>query len=436
MTETAKPFGLKPSTWKSLSIAILLTCGFVISYSIAVMLGIVTIQGTPEAPVDIIDFDIFYLVGQMFWDGNLSQAYDFKALHAEQVARTGATDLMTWSYPPQFDLVVAVLGLLPQALSYLLFVSLSLVGYIHVMRRLAGGYSGAVLVAIAPSLFIVARNGQNGLLTGALIGMFCLLFLQRRSLAGLPLGLMIIKPHLAVGISVLSLVTWSWKTMAVGAAVVAASVLAATMAFGPGIWQTFLDGAAQASAFMWEGYFPAFYMTSVFAMLTTLGVSPDTAMAAQVAVALLAVAAIVVAWKAGVTRKTLAGVAVLASVIISPYNYGYDLPILGIALALLFPVIDRSGATLEKALLFGLAWTATGWGAMRNSMRLWQSDTPVIDGPDPVPSLAGLAMLLLVLLVFNIVRRDFAGRANGQPRPGMASRGGAVSQFSISSTAS
>ncbi len=420
MTETEKQFGLHATTWRTLGIAIMLTCGFIISYATAVLLGIVTPKVPEGAPLDIIDFQIFHLVGQMIWDGQLAQAYDFPTLHAIQVARTGSTDFMTWSYPPQFDLVVAVLGLLPRALSYFLFTTLTLAGFLFVLRKLAGSYNAAVLAAIAPSLFIAARSGQNGFLTGGLIGLFCLLMLQRKTLAGLPLGLLIIKPHLAVGISALVLVTRSWKIIALGAVVVALSFAAATLAFGPGIWRTFLDGAAQTSGFLWQEYFPAFYMTSAFAVVSSFGFSTGTAMKVQIAVAIIALIVIVAVHRARAPRRVQVGVAVLVSVIISPYNYGYDLPMLGVALALLFPIVDRSGIGVEKAAVFVLAWTATGWGALRNSMRLAQSENHATYGADPVPSLAGIAIFILVLIILNIVRRELAPRRiAAQLRPGM-----------------
>ena len=47
-----------------------------------------------------------------------------------------------------------------------------------------------------PAMAITIGCGQNGFLTGALIGLVCLNVERRQLLAGLALGAMVIKPHL------------------------------------------------------------------------------------------------------------------------------------------------------------------------------------------------------------------------------------------------
>ena len=96
----------------------------------------------------------------------------------------GTRGFLLWSYPPQFIFVAAGLALLPAGLSYLIFVSLSFVAYLLVLRHIASPYSSATLFAIAPALFAVIICGQNGFLTGSLAGLFFLAFLKNRSTAG------------------------------------------------------------------------------------------------------------------------------------------------------------------------------------------------------------------------------------------------------------
>jgi len=63
------------------------------------------------------------------------------------------------------------------------------------------------------------------------------------------------------------------------------------------------------------------------------------------------------------TRRLL-GVAVLASLSISPYNYDYDLCSLAIALALLIPDVTRFASRNEMVALVVASWLATGAGMM------------------------------------------------------------------------
>jgi hypothetical protein len=49
-------------------------------------------------------------------------------------------------------------------------------------------------------------------------------------------------------------------------------------------------------------------------------------------------------------------------VLISPYAYDYDLPVLGIGLALLLPEIVQFGSERERATIYGLIFIAEIYG--------------------------------------------------------------------------
>jgi hypothetical protein len=149
-----------------------------------------------EGSRPLVDFDMFHLVGQMFWRGELHHAYRFETLLEAQRTMTGRDSFMPWTYPPQFDLLVVPLALMPLWLAYGLFTATTLLAYLAVLKRLSGEHLPLVLFITFPALTITIACGQNGFLTGTLIGLACLWIERGRSLAGLPLGLMIIKPHL------------------------------------------------------------------------------------------------------------------------------------------------------------------------------------------------------------------------------------------------
>src|SRR5690606_10384775 len=134
------------------------------------------------------------------------------------------------------------LASIPVGISYLLFISASFIFYLLILRRISGDYLSGVLIAILPVVILMMRTGQNGFLTGALVGWFLLAFAERRYSAGVPLGLMVIKPHLAAGIALLALLGKRWMAMVVAAVIVLVSLAAATMAFGLAIWPAFLGG--------------------------------------------------------------------------------------------------------------------------------------------------------------------------------------------------
>src|SRR5262245_5386935 len=60
------------------------------------------------------DFSAFHIVAQHIWRGDLSLTYQFSEFSKMQAeASGGLTSFMPWTYPPQFDLLLAPFGVLP-----------------------------------------------------------------------------------------------------------------------------------------------------------------------------------------------------------------------------------------------------------------------------------------------------------------------------------
>lgn len=87
---------------------------------------------------ELSDFDAFYITAQQVLRGQLDLVYRFETLTKLQAeAYNGATSFMPWTYPPQFDLLVAPFALLPTGVAYLLFVTATLTIYLLTHRAIA-----------------------------------------------------------------------------------------------------------------------------------------------------------------------------------------------------------------------------------------------------------------------------------------------------------
>jgi len=353
----------------------------------------------------IVDFDAFYIVGQLAQRGELASAYHFPAMRAAQTELSGTDSFMPWTYPPQFDLVVALLPLLPRGLSYGLFIALTFTAWLIMLRALSGRYFAAVLLATAPAIIVGLRIGQNGFLTGALVGGFCLLLLRGRgTLAGVPLGLMVIKPHLGIGLGVLALAQCRWRTLGVALAIVALSSALATLVFGPSIWLAFRAGVDEAGGFLAQGLYPLFRMSSLYAALHRLGVDPETAIYAQIVLAVLALAIIARLSRRAELRLALAA-ACLLTLVISPYTYDYDMTIFGIGLALAAPDIIERCTPVQRLVLLALSWVSCGWGLMQVQFAGGMEPAARVAYLDGVPSVGGFTYpLMLGLAVWFCLR--------------------------------
>lgn len=350
-----------------------------------------------------IDFDDFHLVARLLWLGEIRSAYHLQTLSAFQKSLSGLEGFLPWTYPPQFVLLLAPLALLPLGLAYLLFTGASLAAYLAVLKRIAGNSFVPVLIITFPALLITIRCGQNGFLTGTLIGLACLGFAGRRSIAGLPLGLMVIKPHLAVAFSLYAVINRRWGAVLTAAATVLLSTVLVTAVLGFGIWPAFFGGIREAGIFLSEGFYQLFRMVSLYAAFRALGVPSAFAMAIQLVVACLSLAGVICASRYLAPRQAL-GVTAIASVLISPYVYDYDLPIFAIGLALLHDDIVQFASARERLAVYGLIAFSSGFG-LAQAFRLRGREL----SPDIPPwALAGLTLLAAASLILRVLLRSVA----------------------------
>lgn len=393
-----------PFTRLRLAVAIVLVLALLATVS-AIFFQAPQLVGSSKV---LTDYDAFYVAGRLALEGNADQAYRLDTMFAAQEAFTGKRSFMPWTYPPPFTLFVAALASLPIGVGFLLFISLSFAFYLYVVHRIAGRFTPGVLMVMLPTLLLLTRTGQNGFLTGGLIGLFLLAFLQRKPGAGLPLGLMVIKPHLAVGITVMTLAERRWQSVAIAALTVIALLLTSTAALGPDVWRGFIDGIAESGSFLRDGYYPLFRMTSLYATAHTLGTGASAALAIQAAGALSAVAALLWLWRRGTSGNRLAAAICCVSLFVSPYNYDYDLTLLGLAVAFVLPELAERTRPSEQTALFVLTWIATGYGL---GVSLFVPEDTVIRLGDPKSGARSLSlmapMLLLVIgAAIAVLRRD------------------------------
>lgn len=353
----------------------------------------VRIMSSPsDAPIS--DFDFFHAGARAALDGNMVQAYDENWFRAHQ-QRIYNRDLRgPWSYPPPFGLMVSPLGMVDRGLALLIFMQATLIAYLLTLRRLAGDWLPTALLLMSGPIVAVILFGQNGLLTGTLGGLACLGLAGRRRWAGIPLGLLIIKPHLALGFAVYVIASRDWRSFWTAGATAAAAAGLATLVFGLAVWPAFLAAASFASAKLPTGYFPLYRMVSTYAAARTLGAAHDGALVAQAVSAMLAVAAIILAQRRLPAAQAI-GVTAFATLMISPYAFDYDLMIAGAGLALLLPDLARLGRPTERSALYTVFIATVCYGLARQMLHPTSQSL----------SLAAIGMWTCLLLIWRMLDR-------------------------------
>lgn len=309
------------------------------------------------------DFNSFHIAGSLAAQGHAEGAYDIRTMLDAQQALAGMRSFMPWTYPPPFTLLVEGLSRLPVGFAFALFSGGSFLFYVFVLGRIAGKWLPGALLGVLPAVLLNLRTGQNGFLTAGLIGGFLLLVGNRRpALGGLALGLMVLKPHLALGAAAFAALRKNVVSVAVAAATALAASALATWAYGPAIWVHFQAALGSALGFLAAGYYPLFRMASVYACLHSLGVPSGAAMAAQVATALAALGLLSWSVARGLPFRFQAAATCAATLSISPYCYDYDLALIGVALAFVLPDLVMRASQRELAFLWASLWLACGYG--------------------------------------------------------------------------
>ncbi len=306
------------------------------------------------------DFLAFWTASRLTLDGDPSLAYDpvshLAAQHAlfPILARGGG--YAAFLYPPTFLLLCLPLALLPYLFALSLWLLATFSGLFVCLRSLLPQRSAILPIIAFPGMLINDGHGQNGFLSAACFG-GCMVLVERRPfVAGLCLGTLVFKPHLALLAPLVLLVARRWTVLA-GVAVSGSAWLASSFVIlGWDTWDAFLRLAPAARSMLEQGrLFDMSYVRSAFAAARVMHGSVGLAYTVQMTftVAAVCIACFVARRRVG-ARAELA-VAISATVIASPYLQDYDMVCLALPMAWMVAEALKTGwLPYEKAILLAL----------------------------------------------------------------------------------
>ena len=206
----------------------------------------------------------YWFAPQLAWSGDWATLHDADAYLAALERRAGvALEKRNWSYPPTTLLLMQPLAWLPYKAAFVLFhlatLPLFAFGAECVRRVHFPRLRPALLVPILlPAVTVNFAAAQNGWLTGAIVMLVVANWDRRPVLAGLMLGLLLVKPHLGILYPLLALADRRWSlilsTVASGTALIGASCLL----YGPEAWIGYMGEIVPYQArvpFDWSGGF-------------------------------------------------------------------------------------------------------------------------------------------------------------------------------------
>ncbi len=290
------------------------------------------------------DFITYWAASRMALAGQASQAYSLASMfHVEHLAVPASDSMFAWYYPPAFYLVALPLGLMPYLVAYGVFSAVTLALYVYVMRRTSQGREWMWCLAGFSGVWLNLLQGQNGFLTGALAGGAVLALRRRPVLAGVLVGLLAIKPHLALLFPVALVAIRAWRTLAAAAVTAIAFTGAGVAVLGVATLRACIGSLAEARRFVEQGSLPWAKMPTVFAALRLAGASVWLAYAAHAVVAAGAAAVTWRVWRRCGDWQVRGAVLLSATFLVSPYVFDYDLAWLAFPIAWLAAVGMRDG---------------------------------------------------------------------------------------------
>lgn len=280
------------------------------------------------------DFINLWSAGRLVLEHRPDEIYQPAALQAFEEALAGeGIGLRLWVYAPYSLFLAVPFALLDFYPSFILWTATGLGVLWFGARRFGFGPLECLVIIVSPATQLCVDNGQTGNLATGLL----LLALAPKSrafwIAPMAATVLTLKPQLGLFLPLFWALERRWRDIAITAALVIAQVGIALLVFGRPSWEAYLgETLPMLSALERYGTGPFTAMIpSVFMSMRLVTGNPDLALAIHAVFAGLI--GIVVVWRMAKASDPInrAGLAMIGTVLITPYIHNYDLNLLSCA---------------------------------------------------------------------------------------------------------
>jgi hypothetical protein len=272
------------------------------------------------------DFVNYWSAPFLALHGRAQEIYDFHAFHAFEQSVTGPNiGFYHYSYPPVLLLLTLPLALMSYVPALGAWLVATWYGFYRALKLACG--EGALLLSLAtPALFVNAVGGQNGALTAALLCGGLLLLDRRPVVAGVLLGCLAYKPHLALLLPFALIAGRRWLTIVATGTTAALLVIASAALFGPQRWLDYGHNLAILRVVILEDGTGVWHrMLSVFVFARRLGADVGTAYVLQGAFAAFSAFIVARSWWRDDPAPIRNALVIVGTCLTTPYLQDYDL---------------------------------------------------------------------------------------------------------------
>ncbi len=317
------------------------------------------------------DFLNIWMYGRAALEPDPGRFYDVATYNRELEALLGpGYPGQNWPNPPSFFLISLPFGMLNFYPALFAWLSLSLVLFILAAGRELSHWRLLIPVVLSPAAMFCVISGQSSFLSGAALIMIFAWLDRRPIVAGILIGLLTVKPQVGLLFPFMLAASARWRVFGTAAVTGAALVALTALLFGPQVWVDFVTKSLpnQRLVLSDPGVATAPFHATVFMNLRGLGVGYDLGIAIQVLLAVLAVSAVI--WAFRRTREgepcELRALFLACAACTSPYLGIYDLLPLTFASVTLLASgrLDQAGRRLVQ-LIFWLPVLQLAFGEFR-----------------------------------------------------------------------
>jgi hypothetical protein len=261
-----------------------------------------------------------------------------------------------WFYPPTYLLLVTPLGFFPPALAALIYIFTTFSAYLLVIKKIVSENIMLIAFIAFPAIWMNLRVGQNGYLITGLFGSFLLLLPKYPRLSGICMGMLCIKPHLALMLPFALIAIGAWETLLVGFVTGLFLVSASIYFLGVAAWEAWYGSLSHARHILETAESHWNFSPSVFAFMRLLGAPLNLAYTVHLSVVALAAWIVWQVWRKSNAWPLKQATLVLATLLATPYIFDYDLTLLALPIALILSFSLKHGWMIAEREMLLLLW--------------------------------------------------------------------------------
>ena len=300
------------------------------------------------------DFIAFWSAGKAALEGHVAQLHDRVFLaHIQQTTIPGMHVMAPWNSPPPFLFFVIPFALLPYGPAAIVWLILTGALYLYAASKILPDKRALIFAVTLPAALYHLGTEQVGLLIAGLNGLALYWLDKRPRAAGALVGMLVIKPHLAVLWPFYLLLTRRWTAFFSAAICTIVLIVSAGLVFGFESYVRFFENLKASQDLIGRLGVGKQTFGSLFGNLLALHAPMPFAIAGHAASAVLAFGAALWVFTRKVDWRVQGAALCSATLLLSSYLFFYDFVLLGVAAALLAPPRNKFETT---AMVF--AWLA------------------------------------------------------------------------------